>query len=391
MASIHRQKGRPYWFVSYFDQNGRRRHKSSKTTNRKEADVFANNLEKAVREARYGSLTPDRARELIEEGIGDIARLSGNPIESQTLQQYLEAWMDGKVASAGTLKRYRGIVEAFVEFLGQKAKGSLQAITDADVQRYRDRLKESVSSGTVNTYLKVIRVALNRAVKKGALKRNPAAGVDNLDRADRHQRRPFTLDEFKELFKNAGAEWRTMLANGLYTGLRLSDCANLTAANLDLVAAHYRLTEKKTKKTRELPIAKPLLEYLLGLDLGDDPAAPLCPNLYGKKESWLSNQFYDLMSSTGLVAERDHQSKQKGRGSRRAQSVITFHSLRYTATSLLKNAGVSDIVARDIIGHESEAVSRNYTVIDEETKRGALDKLPKVLQVPRGKQLDLPL
>jgi hypothetical protein len=35
-------------------------------------------------------------------------------------------------------------------------------------------------------------------------------------------------------------------------------------------------------------------------------------------------------------------------------------------------------VARDIIGHESEAVSRNYTHIEAETKRSALDKLPDV-------------
>jgi integrase len=111
--------------------------------------------------------------------------------------------------------------------------------------------------------------------------------------------------------------------------------------------------------------------------------------LYGKPETWLSNQFYDLMSSSGLVSKRDHRSKGKGRGSRQIQSTITFHSLRYTATSLLKNAGVSDIVARDIIGHESEAVSRNYTVIDEETKRVALNKLPKVLQVPAGRQIEL--
>jgi hypothetical protein len=47
---------------------------------------------------------------------------------------------------------------------------------------------------------------------------------------------------------------------------------------------------------------------------------------------------------------------------------------------LLKNAGVSDVVARDIIGHESEAVSRNYTHIDTETKRRAIDAMPDVLQ-----------
>lgn len=47
-----------------------------------------------------------------------------------------------------------------------------------------------------------------------------------------------------------------------------------------------------------------------------------------------------------------------------------------TATSSLKRAGVSDSIARDIIGHESVAVSQNYTHIDDATKRESLDKLP---------------
>jgi integrase len=73
-------------------------------------------------------------------------------------------------------------------------------------------------------------------------------------------------------------------------------------------------------------------------------------------------------------------STKKGRATRRRQSPLTFHSLRHTAVSLLKNAGVSDVIARDIIGHESEAVSRQYTHIDSETKRTALDKLPDILK-----------
>ena len=58
---------------------------------------------------------------------------------------------------------------------------------------------------------------------------------------------------------------------------------------------------------------------------------------------------------------------------------MTANPLRHTATSLLKNAGVSDVVARDIIGHESEAVSRNYTHIDTVTKRRAIDAMPDIL------------
>jgi integrase len=90
---------------------------------------------------------------------------------------------------------------------------------------------------------------------------------------------------------------------------------------------------------------------------GDDPKAPLCPSFQDKTVSWLSNQFREVMASAGLVQSRgDHNKKEgkAGRGARRQMSDVSFHSLRHTATSLLKNAGVSDVVARDITGHESE-------------------------------------
>jgi integrase len=41
-------------------------------------------------------------------------------------------------------------------------------------------------------------------------------------------------------------------------------------------------------------------------------------------------------------------------------SEISFHSLRHSAVTLLKAAGVSDFIAREIVGHDSAAVSRQY-------------------------------
>jgi integrase len=90
----------------------------------------------------------------------------------------------------------------------------------------------------------------------------------------------------------------------------------------------------------------------------------------------LSKEFYRILVAAGLVRKRTHESTGKGRSVRREQNDLSFHCLRHTATSLLKNAGVSDAVARDIIGHESVAVSRNYTHIDTTTKKRALDRLP---------------
>jgi integrase len=56
-------------------------------------------------------------------------------------------------------------------------------------------------------------------------------------------------------------------------------------------------------------------------------------------------------------------------------SEISFHALRHTTTSLMKNAGISPAVVQDIIGHDSEAISAHYTHIDDAAKRSALQKL----------------
>jgi len=54
---------------------------------------------------------------------------------------------------------------------------------------------------------------------------------------------------------------------------------------------------------------------------------------------------------------REHKSTGKGRDQAREASKISFHSLRHSAVTILKAAGVSDFIAREIIGHESAAVS----------------------------------
>jgi integrase len=58
----------------------------------------------------------------------------------------------------------------------------------------------------------------------------------------------------------------------------------------------------------------------------------------------------------------------------------SFHSLRHTATSQLKAAGVSDAIAREFVGHDSEEVSNNYTHIPTDILRKAASKLPDILK-----------
>jgi integrase len=384
MASVHKLQGKPNWICFYYDDKGVRRCKSTKTANKRDAQVICDGFQKAANLAKGGRLTEERARKLIESVVSEIVESTGGALQRYTIKEYFNSWIKARelTTSPGTFTRYQGIVNAFLSFMGARRNLSLASIRSEDIQRYRDDLADKVSTGTVNTHLKVLRVALGKAWKAKHLDSNPAEYVDNLQRTDKHERRAFTREELRKLLKDASEDWRTMILVGLYTGFRLGDAATLTWANIDLQRQEITATTQKTGRTQILPIAKPLLKHLESLPTSDDPTTPLCPKLFNKKANWLSNQFYGLMASGGLVKSRSHQAAPhgKGRGSRRNQSDITFHALRHTATSLLKNAGVSDVVARDIIGHESEAVSRNYTHIDTETKRRAIDAMPDVLQ-----------
>ncbi|MGB7768750.1 MAG: tyrosine-type recombinase/integrase [Verrucomicrobiia bacterium] len=132
-------------------------------------------------------------------------------------------------------------------------------------------------------------------------------------------------------------------------------------------------------------MAAPLLNHIKKLSIPDASDAPLFPHAYdtvrqqGRTGS-LSNQFHNILVAAGLANKRSHHSTGKGRNGSREQNEISFHSLRHTTTSLLKAAGVSDAVTREIVGHDSPAVSKQYTHIPTDTLREAANKLPNILK-----------
>ena len=56
----------------------------------------------------------------------------------------------------------------------------------------------------------------------------------------------------------------------------------------------------------------------------------------------------------------------------------TIALLTGQSNAFLKAAGVTDALAREIIGHESAAISRAYTHLNTEDIRPSINKLPDV-------------
>ena len=97
-----------------------------------------------------------------------------------------------------------------------------------------------------------------------------------------------------------------------------------------------------------LPLVQPLSDYLASLPASDD-AERFHLSKCGERTSApasLSNQFREILVEAGLVAPlpRGHRSTGKGRTGTRKASEISFHSLRHSAVTMLKAAGLSDVV-----------------------------------------------
>ena len=195
------------------------------------------------------------------------------------------------------------------------------------------------------------------------------------------KRRPFTLAEIKRILKACDTEWRGLVLFGLYLGQRLGDLSRLTWRAVNLENSEIAFTARKTGRRVVLPLVQPLADYLASLPAGDDANAFIFPNAASaKRTSSLSNQFREILVEVGLVAPltHGHRSTGKGRTGTRKASEISFHSLRHSAVTMLKAAGVSDFMARELIGHDSAAVSRQYTHLTTDDKRAAMQRLPDV-------------
>jgi integrase len=161
------------------------------------------------------------------------------------------------------------------------------------------------------------------------------------------------------------------------TARRLS----LTWRAVDLDSEEIAFIARKTGRRIVLPFVQQLADYLASLPASDKPDAFIFPHtVSAKRTASLSNQFRDILVEAGLVEPlpRGHKSTGKGRNQARKASEISFHSLRHSAVTMLKAAGVSDFMAREIVGHESTAVSRQYTHLTTDDKRAAMQRLPDV-------------
>lgn len=384
MAYLAKHPKSRFWFAIWRDAGGKQIRRSTKATNRKIAMRIAGEYELATLKRR----TSRQVREVIASLHREI---TGDELAFPTVKEYVAAWLErkGPETADSTLAFYKKSTGNFLSYLGEAAEKPIDQITNRHVSGFRNSRAKAVARRTANHDLKAIRMLFKAARKEGFVFENPAEDVATLRgaRGETKARRPFTMQELRAVMDVASKEWRSMIQFGLFTGMRLSDVASLTWANLDMARNELRYEVRKTGKVIILPIVGPLADHIATLDAPDDPNAALHPNAYDSlqrtgKTGTLSNWFADLLADAGLRERKKHHRKKdearKGRSAAREQSRLSFHCLRHTAVTMLKEAGVPAAVVMALVGHDSEQMSNHYTSVGLDALATAAKQMPSI-------------
>ncbi len=319
-----------------------------------------------------------------------------------TVAEYLDQWIDyaASKTSAKTLERYSEIFRNHISpALGAHRLAKLQPI---HIQaHYAEALKSGrrdkqggLAARTVVHHHRVLKQALQQAIKWRLLTTNPADAVD-LPKPERKV--VSTLSETQTVRLLEGVEGTTLhipILLAVTTGLRRGEILALRWKVVDLdrgvlsvvqsieeTKGGLRFKAPKTKLSRRsVTIPGITIEALrrhkvnqaqlrLQLGLGRDEDALVCPRHDGSPRS--PRAFTKEFTRLTATLDIPH---------------ITFHGLRHTHATQMLQAGVHPKVAQERLGHSTIATTMDlYAHVTDTMQEDAAARVDRALRAAIGK------
>ena len=205
MASLHRRSGTKVWQCSFDfptkDGVSKQHRQSTGTTNRRDAERRASELERQARKlAGLDSGTAQKIQGILNRAGEDalkerltvakawayicevLKEASGEDLTEFSVRQWVTEWLDRKRSqvSQTSQSRYEMSARAFLKWLGDRADKPLESITTTHLRQYRDFLCPGREPLSVNAYLADVRASDKVALNEGLVLANPAAPIEGL-------------------------------------------------------------------------------------------------------------------------------------------------------------------------------------------------------------------
>ena len=380
MATLFKRPGRKNWMIQYFDHSGKRRERSSRTTDRRSAERLAAQLEEVATKVRSG---------LISSTDASISEAAKSGVDAH-VDAYL-AWCRQVGQADKNVIEKRRHLERFREETGIERLNQLTGeLLLSNMSSMRCTVRDGVDPATGEQRWKSVapsarsrnfrRQALNAfaswCVKTHRLASNPLTSVEPLDeRSDRRRvRRSLTLDEFERLVSVARRQDESLNSDEAYVrrhgpsrrtawymaaclaGLRKGDLLRLAWEDIDFEASSITISLGKAKRTDVLPLHPRLAEELLRIE-----APSRCGLVFAT-------------AVTDLTRRKDFE-----RADIRPDAngrVADLHALRTTLGTMLAREGVAPQIAQKIMRHaDYRTTLKHYTSLGLSDTAAALGRL----------------
>lgn len=416
MASIYKRSGSKTWQAAYFVPQAdgsppKQVRKSTGKRSEREAKIAAAEMERD--DLKKAGITDERGRQiqaiLVRAGedavkmtlnatkarvyLAEILKIStGEDMPQFTVRTWTEEWKARKLPSVApaTRARYKGSLNKFVAWLGEKADRPLESVTVADMRKFRDELEaEGRGARTCQFYVADVGSMFRAALREGLILHNPATALEPKSSKPEVIRKPFTIEEVTKMVEAApNPEWQGVILLGAFAGLRLGDASKLVWENIDLAQGTLTIIPAKTQRKGRVvtvPIHPELRGYLARqakIGEGEGSVFPELSTIPVRGRNGLSRRFKTIMESAEVpqhVGKAETASKpEAGNKRRHLLPERSFHSLRHTFTSWLANADVAPELRMKLTGHTTADVHAGYTHLELATLSDAVTKLPKL-------------
>ena len=389
----------PYYYAIYQSADGKRISKSTGLKKKREAKRLADEWEQeqlklrkknsnrnrdlsdtlasAFTEMNKGAFNLDKFNAYLAKGYEIVI---GKEAKSPTLERHIKEWLFNKeeFVSEQTYENYKSHMQNVLDHSGDIRNKLLVQLTTSDLETIQRNLlnKRKEIGGkkkTINLKMKILKIALKDAYRKGLILRDIGLAIKHLPQDDSDNRGAFTMDEIERLIKVAPHSWKGAILFAAQTGLRCKNIVNLQWENLNLERKILSVIPVKQgrireKKVRHFPLTEEMLGYLNFIGIKEK--GYLFPEAASYHPKCLPRKFREIMTTAKVPAEVQRDQRRE---------VRSFHSLRHSFNTFLAQAEVSQDMRMKITGHSTAAINEIYTHRKEEELHNVVkDALPSV-------------
>jgi integrase len=368
-GSIYQRKDGRWTATITLEGEGGRRRKSFYGKTRKEVQE---QLKIALREQQQGMLiaTPQ-----------------------QTVEQFLAQWLEDHKAALRirSYERYEELTRLhIIPVLGHH---QLQKLTPQHVQAfYTRKLKEGLSSTTVNGLHAMLHKALDDAVRYNLIARNVCDAVTP-PRRGHFEIQPLSMEQAQQFLAIAkGHSLEALFVLAITTGMRRGEILALKWQDITFSqnmlqvrrvftrrpGNRYIEAEPKTEKSRRSILLAPIVVTLLKQHRARQREAKLKAGAQWQDLDLVFCTSFGTPLNPSKVVDRFKTLLKRG-----GLPPIRFHDLRHSAATILLSLGVHPKVVQELLGHNQISMTMDiYSHVLPGMQKDAMAKLNDALQEP---------